>query len=131
MLAGREPAPQPRLGEIVALIGEHAERLIALFGEENGIRQMRKWCLWYTGGFRGAAVIRSLLPQMTTLAELMAALARLDPEEKMPLVVLRTSRAKDGRRQEVRLPHGYLEAREDATAPREEWSEADVALAGG
>jgi nifR3 family TIM-barrel protein len=128
---GREPGPQPRLGAIVALIREHAERLIAVFGEENGIRQMRKWCLWYTGGFRGAGAVRAVLPRMSTLDEMLAALAHLDPDEEMPLVVLRTSRAKDGRRQEVRLPHGYLEDREDTTPPREELSEQDVALAGG
>jgi nifR3 family TIM-barrel protein len=128
---GREPAPQPRLGGILALIREHAERLIALFDEENAIRQMRKWCLWYTGGFRGAGAVRAVLPRITTLADLLAALAHLDPDEEMPLVVLRTSRAKDGRRQEVRLPDGYLADREDVTPPREELSERDVALAGG
>ncbi len=128
---GREPGPQPRLGAIVALIREHAERLIALFGMENGIRQMRKWCLWYTGGFRGAGAVRAVLPRMSTLDELLAALAHLDPDEEMPLVVLRTSRAKDGRRQEVRLPHGYLADREDLTPPREELTDQDVALAGG
>lgn len=128
---GSEPAPQPRLGAIVALIRDHAERLIALFGEENGIRQMRKWCLWYTGGFRGAGAVRAALPRIQTLAEMLAALAQLDPEAEMPLVVLRTSRAKDGRRQEVRLPHGYLENREDTTPPDDELSEREVALAGG
>jgi nifR3 family TIM-barrel protein len=128
---GKEPAPQPRLGEIVALIRDHAERLIALFGEENGIRQMRKWCLWYTGGFRGSGAVRAMLPQIATLSELMAALTHLDPDAEMPLVVLRTSRAKDGRRQEVRLPQGYLADREDTTPPPEDLSERDVALAGG
>jgi nifR3 family TIM-barrel protein len=128
---GKEPAPQPRLGAILTLIREHAERLIALFGEENAIRQMRKWCLWYTGGFRGAGAVRAVLPRIATLAELLAALEHLDPDEEMPLVVLRTSRAKDGRRQEVRLPHGYLADREDVTPPREELTEQDVALAGG
>jgi nifR3 family TIM-barrel protein len=42
---GREPGPQPRLGEIVAIAREHAARLVAFFGPGPGIRQMRKWCV--------------------------------------------------------------------------------------
>jgi hypothetical protein len=45
---------------------------------------------------------------------------------------MRTSRAKDGRRQEVRLPDGYLAARDDERPPAEPADEAfEAALGGG
>ncbi len=114
---GREPAPQPRLGGITKIVRRHAERLVAFFGETVGMREMRKWCLWYTVGFRGAAAVRRALPRLERLADLDAVLAELDPHEELPLAALRTSRAKDGRRQEVRLPAGWLDARDDDTPP--------------
>jgi nifR3 family TIM-barrel protein len=128
VFAGREPAPPPRLGAIVALACEHAERLIDLFGPARGIREMRKWCLWYTAGFRGAGAVRAALQRIESLGEMRALLARLDPDEAFPLSGLRASRARDGRRQEVRLPHGYLAARDDDTPPPPSpWDEAAVA----
>ena len=115
---GREPGPQPCLGDIVSIMREHAARLIAFFGPVTGMWQMRKWCLWYTAGFRGAGVVRQTLLHIDSLAEMLAVLGRLDPTEPFPLDALRRSRAKDGRRQElVRLPPGYLRRRDDDTPP--------------
>jgi hypothetical protein len=114
---GREPGPQPTLGGIRDLMEDHAARLIAFFGPDVGIRQMRKWCLWYTAGFRGAAAVRPSLLRIDSLARMRSLLERLDPDEPFPPGGLRTSKAKDGRRQEVRLPHGYLAARDDDTPP--------------
>jgi nifR3 family TIM-barrel protein len=129
---GRMPAPQPRLGEIMQIMRRHADGLVAVFGETSGMREMRKWCLWYTSGFRGAAAVRAALPRLGTLAQLDALLAHLDPEEPFPVAGMRTSRAKDGRRQEVRLPDGYLAARDDERPPAEPADEAfEAALGGG
>ncbi len=125
---GCEPAPPPRLGAVVAIMRDHAERLIALFGPRLGILQMRKWCLWYTAGFRGGAATRATLLRVESLDEMLAILARLDADEPFPLGTVRRSRAKDGRRQEVRLPHDYLTRRDDDQAPPRE---ADVAVDGG
>jgi nifR3 family TIM-barrel protein len=133
VFAGREPAPQPRLGEIVAIMREHTERLIAFFGPARGIRQMRKWCPWYTSGFRGAAQLRADLLRIETLDAMLGLLGRLDPEEAFPLDALRRSRSKDGRRQDVRLPCGYLAARDDDSPPPpiEDVVGWDAALSGG
>jgi len=129
---GRQPGEQPRLGEIVGIIRRHAAALVALFGEPVGMREMRKWCLWYTSGFRGAATVRGALPRLDTLAQLDAVLAHLDPDEPFPAAGLRTSRAKDGRRQEVRLPEGYLATRDDDRPPPEPVGDAlEAALGGG
>ena len=56
---GASPAPQPRFGEIAALMRRHAELLVDFFGPLNGMRQMRKWCAWYTAGFQNSAAVRA------------------------------------------------------------------------
>ena len=130
---GREPAPQPRLGEIAAIMRDHAERLMAFFGPARGIRQMRKWCLWYTSGFHGAAQLRADLIRIESLEEMRGLLARLDRDEPFPPDALRRSRSKGSHTQEVRLPEGYLAARDDDSPPPpvEEAAGWDAALAGG
>jgi len=130
---GREPSPQPRLGNIVALMREHAALLMTFFGTTGGIHQMRKWCLWYTSGFRGAARLRPHLVHIESLDEMLGLLGRLDLEEPFPLDALRRSWAKDARRQAVRLPEGYLDARDDDAPPPpvENLAGWDVALSGG
>jgi nifR3 family TIM-barrel protein len=128
---GREPAPQPALGAIVAIMRRHAEGLMAFFGPVRGIQQMRKWCVWYTSGFHGAAQLRVDLLRIERLDDMLGLLARLDPDEPFPLDALRRSRCKDARRQEVRLPHGYLAARDDDTPPPDLGDAGEVALDGG
>jgi nifR3 family TIM-barrel protein len=114
---GRAPAPAPSLGSVVAVMRRHAARLLALFGPHAGIRQMRKWCVWYTSGFRSAAVLRRDLLLVESLDALFALLDRLDPDEPYPTTLVRTGRATDARTQTVRLPAGYLDARDDDTPP--------------
>ncbi len=116
---GREPGPQPALGEIVALMRRHAELLVEFFGETNGMRQMRKWCAWYTGGFQRSAAARAELMRIATVDEMMAIVSRLDPDEPFPLKTVRHNRVKDNRVQRVTLPHGFLAARDDDTPPAE------------
>ncbi len=129
---GREPAPQPRFGEIVPIMRDHAERLVAFFGPVLGIRQMRKWCLWYTSGFRGAAQLRAYLLRVESLDAMLAVLARLDPDEPFPLDALRRSRSKDAHRQDVvRLPLNYLSRRDDDAPPPAAPAGWDAALDGG
>jgi nifR3 family TIM-barrel protein len=116
---GREPGPQPTLGDVVALMRCHAEALVEFFGELNGMRQMRKWCAWYTAGFQRSAAARADLMRITTVAEMMAIVVRLDPDEVFPLKTVRHNRVKDNRVQRVTLPHGFLAARDDDTPPEE------------
>jgi nifR3 family TIM-barrel protein len=134
---GREPAPPPCFGRVVEILLDHAQRVVEFFGEPMGIRQMRKWCSWYTIGFRGSARARDALMRAQSLDDLRAALAALDPEEPFPAHALRAHRAKGGRTQRVSLPEGYLECRGDDTPPPagpgspEELAAWEEALSGG
>ncbi len=116
---GREPDPQPAFGAIVALMHRHARLLVEFFGEVNGMRQMRKWCAWYTAGFQRSAAARADLMRITTIGEMATILDRLDPSEPFPLKTVRHNRVKDNRVQRVTLPHGYLDRRDDDTPPPE------------
>ena len=114
---GREPDPPPRFGRIAEILLDHARRVIDFFGEVHGMRQMRKWCTWYTVGFPGSAKARGRLVRVDTLDDLRDVLASLDPEAPFPLAGLRANRAKGGRTQEVVLPEGYLDDRDDDGTP--------------
>jgi nifR3 family TIM-barrel protein len=133
---GREPEPPPHLGRVIEIMHDHARRLVEFFGEEHGMRQMRKWCAWYTKGFRGSAAVRENLSRVSTVDAMRAELAKLDASEPFPLAALRSSRAKGGRDQRVTLPHRYLETRDDDAPPRSPHSRAEIeawerALSGG
>jgi nifR3 family TIM-barrel protein len=115
---GREPGPPPCFGRVAEIMLDHARRLMSFFGPEHGLRQMRKWCAWYTQGFPGSARLRSELVRVSSYDVLRATLERLDPDEPFPVAALRSRRAKGGRTQKVALPDGYLADREDDTPPR-------------
>src|SRR5262249_31226538 len=128
---GRLPDPPPRLGEIAAIMDEHARRLSAFFGERRGLLQMRKWAGWYIAGFPGGASGRRDFQHIQTLQDMRAVRACLDPDARFPEIGLRTPRAKDGRlQQRVALPHGYLESLDDDTPP-DEPADLDAALSSG
>lgn len=117
--SGLEPSAPPNLGEVCAIMLDHARRLIEFFGEPMAMQQMRKWTAWYTKGFRNSSSLRERLHQITTLAELETLLAGVDASETFPRAALRAHRGKSGRTQKVSLPHGYLDDLDDATPPCE------------
>src|SRR5262249_19985360 len=93
---GRAPAPQPRFGEIADLMRRHAGLLVDFFGPRNGIRQMRKWCAWYTTGFRNSAGVRGALVSIERIEEMLAIVERPDPEGPFPIATGRPNRRKAG-----------------------------------
>lgn len=112
---GAEPEDPPRLGAVCAVMREHAARLAEFFGEPRGVRAFRKHATWYTKGFPGSAALRGRLIQVSSLAELDAVLAPLDPEVPFPPAAMRVPRGKSGGRQRVALPEGFLDDLEDPT----------------
>jgi nifR3 family TIM-barrel protein len=107
---GQEPEDPPTLGEVVTILREHAGLLVDFFEEYKGVRELRKWCAWYTKGFDGAHAVRGALQSINSLADMDAALARLNPELPFPQAALRMGRGKRGRSQgRVALPEGWLD----------------------
>lgn len=123
---GQEPAPPPDLAGIRLIALEHCRRLIDLFGEDHGVRQMRKWVGWYTKGFTGSARARGAIRTLDSLAALEELFAALDLTEPFPAHALRAQRAKGGRTQKVKLPEGYLDDRNDDTPPKSPRTLAEI-----
>lgn len=117
---GREPSNPPTLGAVAEVMLEHARRLCAWVGEPHGVRMFRRHATWYTKGFRGSARVRQALVRASTLPELQAVLAGLDPDERFPPSAMRVPRGKTGGTQKVALPDGYLSALDDDTPPEAE-----------
>ena len=133
---GDDPGPPPTIKEIIPIIVDHATRLMDFFGPDLGMRQMRKWGVWYTKGFHGSSAVRESIVRVSNLEDLKTALEKLNPEESFPLLALRTNRAKGSRKQRVVLPERYLDNLEDDTPPKGPISVAemaawDKALSGG
>ncbi|MDE0914228.1 MAG: tRNA dihydrouridine synthase DusB [Planctomycetota bacterium] len=118
VFAGQEPASPPNLGGVLEVMEEHGRRLEDLFGEELGVRQMRKWTSWYLRGFRGAAGVRAQLSRLAAFDEMRPLITPLGLDQPFPLQALRASRAKGSRTQRVKLPEGYLDNRDDDTPPK-------------
>ena len=136
VFAGGEPDAPPNLGKVIEIMSEHAGLLIESFGADLGMRQMRKWCHWYTKGFPGAARLRGQLARVETKARMLEILAEVDPKTPFPPAAVRANRAKRGGTQRVKLPEGYLDDLDDDTPPRsprtpEEIEAWERALGGG
>jgi nifR3 family TIM-barrel protein len=133
---GEEPDLPPHFAGVVEVMVDHAHRLIELFGPDVGMRQMRKWCSWYTKGFRGSAAVRGNLMRVKSIEDLVSAVSTLDPDEAFPTTALRAQRAKGSKTQTVKLPEGYLDDLNDDTPPKsprsvEEIEAWEKALNGG
>ncbi|MEL6906490.1 MAG: tRNA dihydrouridine synthase DusB [Planctomycetota bacterium] len=133
---GVEPDLPPRLGGILEIVEDHAQRLVDLFGEKMGVRQFRKWTSWYTKGFRGSSAVRGELMRIDSIDQVRPILSQLDLEEPFPVTALRAQRAKGSKTQAVKLPLGYLDDLEDDTPPKgprtlEEIQAWETALNGG
>ena len=49
--AGEPVPPPPALGEVAAVLAEHARMLMEWFGEAHGCRELRKHTSWYLKGY--------------------------------------------------------------------------------
>lgn len=121
------PAP-PTSAEVVATLREHGRLLAEWFGEESGMKELRKHTGWYLQGFSVGKPTRNSLRQVATLAELDALLADVDPHQPFPREVLRTPRGHTSGPRSVTMPHGWLDDPEALTPPDRL---ADLAVSGG
>jgi nifR3 family TIM-barrel protein len=119
------PTP-PTLGEVAAIIRRHGELLSDHFGEDKGMRDIRKHVAWYLHGFPAGAELRRALALVKTLAELDALLDQLDPHVPFPRAAT-GPRGRQGSPASVALPEGWLADPDDCTVP----AGADVMHSGG
>ena len=104
---GREAAVAPTLGEVADIVRRHGELLAAHFGEDKGMREIRKHVAWYLHGFPAGAELRRALALVKTLAELDALLDQLDPDVPFPAAA-QGPRGRQGSPAAVALPDGWL-----------------------
>ena len=114
---GRPARLPPALGEVCEVMLQHAQWTVEWFGEAPAMRAFRRMAAWYTKGFRGSARLRQSFTQVETLAQLQAAVSKLDPLEPFPRSALRVSRGKHSGTQVVSLPDGFLDHLDDDSAP--------------
>jgi nifR3 family TIM-barrel protein len=121
------PAPTPPvLGEVADIIRRHARLLAAHFGEDKGMRDLRKHIAWYLHGFPAGSELRRALALVKTLDELDVLLSRLDPDVPFPPAAT-GPRGRQGSPARVALPDGWLTDRDDCTVP----VGADIMHSGG
>ena len=65
-----EELPKPSAKEMVDMVLRHAKMQIAFKGEFTGMREMCKHAAWYTGGYKHASRLRSLLNEVETYEQL-------------------------------------------------------------
>jgi nifR3 family TIM-barrel protein len=128
------PGPRP-LGEVAAVLADHARALVEHFaghgGEDLAMRDFRKHTSWYLSGYPVGPEVRRRFSMVSTLTELEDLVAGLDPTA---VVVPGGERIKRGHTNgpiRVALPEGFLDACDaetDLTVPDDD---AVAAVSGG
>ncbi|OJZ65024.1 tRNA dihydrouridine synthase DusB [Mycobacterium paraffinicum] len=121
------PAPTPpTLGEVADIVRRHGRLLAAHFGEDKGMRDIRKHIGWYLHGFPAGSELRRALAMVKTLDELDSLLSQLDGAVPFPDAAS-GPRGRQGSPARVALPEGWLTDPDDCTVP----AGADVMHSGG
>ena len=120
------PPIPPNLGEVANIIRRHGELLAAHFGEDKGMRDIRKHIAWYLHGFPAGSELRRALALVKTRAELDILLDKLDADVPFPTAAT-GPRGRQGSPARVALPEGWLADRDDCTVP----AGADIMHSGG
>lgn len=123
---GTAPPVPPSLGEVADIVRRHGRLLAAHFGEDKGMRDIRKHVAWYLHGFPAGSELRRSLAMVTTLDELDSLLDRLDGSVPFPDAAT-GPRGRQGSPARVALPDGWLNDPDDCTVP----AGADVMHSGG
>ncbi|RUP02309.1 MAG: tRNA dihydrouridine synthase DusB [Mycobacterium sp.] len=123
---GRPAPTPPTLGEVADIIRRHGALLADHFGEDKGMRDIRKHVAWYLHGFPAGSDLRRALALVKTLNELDELLTRLDGEVPFPEAG-NGPRGRQGSPARVLLPDGWLTDPDDCRVPEG----ADVMHSGG
>jgi nifR3 family TIM-barrel protein len=123
---GSAPPTPPTLGEVADIVRRHGQLLSAHFGEDKGMRDIRKHIAWYLHGFPAGSELRRALAMVKSLDELDSLLDRLDTTVPFPDEAT-GPRGRQGSPARVVLPEGWLDDPDDCTVP----AGADVMHSGG
>lgn len=127
--AGRATQTLPTLGEVAATVRRHAELLAGLSDEQHGVTDLRKHMAWYFKGFPVGGEVRRALGLVSSLADLDAALAQLDPDATFPTTELGQPRGRQGSpKHKVALPEGWLD---DTSGGDLDLDDAELGVSGG
>ena len=124
--AGGPPPVPPTLGEVADIVRRHGQLLAAHFGEDKGMRDIRKHVAWYLHGFPAGSELRRALALVKTRGELDMLLDKLDPSVPFPSAAT-GPRGRQGSAARVALPEGWLVDSDDCTVP----AGADIMHSGG
>ncbi|HEU5448420.1 MAG TPA: tRNA-dihydrouridine synthase, partial [Acidimicrobiia bacterium] len=127
VFAGRPAAPPPPFGVVADVMLRHAELLAEDEGETTGLCTFRRHAAWYTQGYAIGADARRALGTVSSLAELAALLAAIDPDLPLPPEAVRWKRGHTDGPRPVRLPDGWLRLVDDPTPP----AGAEILISGG
>lgn len=127
LFAGRPIRPEPPLGEMAVIATEHARLLTEAIGERRGMQMMRKHMGWYLTGYPVGSTVRRSVTALSTLADLEALFAPLDPELRIDPAAAAAPRGTQAGPHEVVVPDGWLDA--DAIEPPD--ARADALVSGG
>jgi nifR3 family TIM-barrel protein len=115
-LTGARAIEPPTLGEVAQIIRRHGELLAAHFGEDKGMRDIRKHIAWYLHGFPAGADLRRALALVKTLDELDTLLDQLDADIPFPAAA-KGPRGRQGSAASVALPDGWLSDPDECVVP--------------
>jgi nifR3 family TIM-barrel protein len=128
VFAGRPVPASPRLGEVAAVMVEHARLLWDHHTGDMGIRDFRKHAGWYLTGYPVGSEMRRRFAMVSSLSELDDLVALLDPAAELVPGGERIVRGHSNGPIRVALPDGYLANLDDETPP----DDAEVvAISGG
>ncbi|WP_421909265.1 tRNA dihydrouridine synthase DusB [Mycobacterium avium] len=123
---GSPPPTPPTLGQVADIVRRHGRLLAAHFGEDKGMRDIRKHIAWYLHGFPAGSELRRALAMVKTLDELDRLLDRLDGSVPFPDEAT-GPRGRQSSPARVVLPEGWLDDPDDCTVP----AGADIMHSGG
>jgi nifR3 family TIM-barrel protein len=107
--AGMPVPDPPRLGSTALVMVEHAAALAEWLGDgQRAMHVFRKHALWYLSGYPVGGAARRRIGLVSSLGQLQASLAALDPNAAMEPGALRRPRSHHHGPRPVVLPPGWL-----------------------
>ena len=125
--SGGKAQSAPQLRAVTAVMLDHLDRLMVIFGEYSGTREMRKHMAWYLKGFSVASATRLGMSQIASREQMVDLIATMDLDQSFNASILGSPRGRTRGAKRIALPENWLEDRDDDRVPLG----ADVLHSGG